>query len=424
MIFNHQNLYLVTFHLVKQKCSFQILGNIMIRKPYTQLSKLITHLLILLLYSSLLSIKQVEGFETKAQSAVVYDELTRTVLLEKNSQLPIPPASMSKLMTIYMIFDALKTGRLNLEDEIKVSKEAASKGGSKMFLEKGEIVSIENLIRGIIIQSGNDACIAFAESLSGTEREFASEMNERARTLGLKNSLFSNSTGWPDTNHYMTAEDLIILAVKIREDFPNLYNYFKEKSFTWNGITQSNRNPLLGLGLGADGLKTGHTEEAGYGLVGSAKRGNRRVTFIVAGLNSSVGRANEAEKLLKWAYRDFKAQKIAAEGEVLGAIPTWLGEKKEVSLAPNEDLFILRPIVGDTIIKSFIQYDEFMRAPFNAGDKAPAKLVVSIQSSLTEKPVLKSFDLYSSEGSEVGNFFIRIKGAAYVVYQKILNSVN
>ncbi len=357
------------------------------------------------------------SFESNAKSAIVVDDLTGTILLEKNATKKIPPASMSKLMTLYMIFDALRDERIFLTDTIRVSQKASQKGGSKMFLNEGQKVSIENILRGIIIHSGNDACIAIAEALSGTEKEFAREMNVMAKKLGLVNSYFTNSTGWPDKNHFMSAIDLVNVATRIRVEFPNFYRYFSEDSFTWNGITQNNRNPMLNKGLGADGLKTGHTEEAGYGLVGSAKRGNRRVTFIISGMDTNTQRTTESEKIINWAYRDFKAKRVLKQNQVIGNMPVWLGAKKTVPLVAKEDIYILMPTSKRINIKSLITYNRPIPAPFSAGQQAPAqlKLIYNVGS----KTSTKEYDLFVSEGSEIGNFFTRINASLIILLNYI-----
>ena len=378
---------------------------------------LINYFFVLILHGFLLC-SVTNAFETYAKSSVVIDDLTETVILNKNGSDKIPPASMSKLMTLYMIFDALRDKRLSLTDMIKVSKNASSKGGSKMFLHEGQLVSIEDIIRGIIIHSGNDACIAIAEALSGTEKEFAKDMTIKGSKIGLKNSIFTNSTGWPDENHFMTAEDLVFLAKLLIEEFPNYYSYFKENDFTWNNIYQKNRNPLLNRGLGADGLKTGHTEEAGYGLVGSAIRGNRRVTFIISGLNTKKERAREAEKILSWAFRDFTATKIVSKEQVLGHIPTWLGAKKTVPVTSHKDVYLLLPDTLNNVIETYIEVASPIKAPFESGTIAPAKLLVKYNSK-NEEEVVKKYTLITQEGSLEGNFLTRFKAATIILLDNV-----
>ena len=235
------------------------------------------------------------GFETKAREALVVDHATGIVLFAKDADRPMPPASMSKLMTLYMLFEALRDERVTRETLFNVSARAQAMGGSRMFVEAGTQVPVEALIHGIIVASGNDACVVVAEGLAGTEEEFAEQMTARARELGMAHTTLKNSSGWPEEGHAMSAEDLVILSRRIIADFPEFYAYFKETEFTWNDITQPNRNPLLKPGIGADGLKTGHTEAAGYGLVGSAVQNGQRIVFVVSGLASVSERAAETE---------------------------------------------------------------------------------------------------------------------------------
>ena len=229
------------------------------------------------------------AFETRAREALVVDHATGMVLFAKDAERPMPPASMSKLMTLYMLFEALRDGRVTRETLFNVSARAQAMGGSRMFVEAGTSVPVEALIHGIIVASGNDACVVVAEGLAGTEEAFAEQMTKRARELGMAHTTLKNSSGWPEDGHAMSAEDLVILSRRIISDFPEFYAYFKETEFTWNNITQPNRNPLLDAGIGADGLKTGHTEAAGYGLVGSAVQDGQRIVFVVSGLEERLG---------------------------------------------------------------------------------------------------------------------------------------
>lgn len=243
----------------------------------------------------------------KPRPAYVLDQTTGTVLMSKNAEEPLPPASMSKLMTLYVAFEAIRDGRLTLDERLPVSQHAMNYGGSTMFLNTQDRPRVEDLLRGIIVLSGNDACAVIAEALSpdGTEAGFARYMTRRAQDMGMDNSTFANSNGWPAAGHRMSVKDLAILAQRLIEDFPEYYPLFAETQFTFDGRAPSNvnnRNPLLKLGIGADGLKTGHTTEAGYGLVGSAKQGDRRVIFVMSGLNSTAQRAEEAEAFVNWSF--------------------------------------------------------------------------------------------------------------------------
>ena len=311
----------------------------------------------------------VSAFDTIAQSAFVLDKTSGTVLLAKNADQPVPPASMSKLMTLNMLFEALQDGRVNLDTKFTVSKKASEKGGSKMFVKQGERVSVENLIRGIIVHSGNDACIVVAENLAGSEADFARIMTSRARKLGMKNSTFANATGWPNPNHRMSARDLITLADRLITQFPEFYNFFQERTFTWANITQKNRNPLLSLGLGADGLKTGHTSEAGYGLVGTARQSDRRVILVVNGLESSAERVVEAERLMNWAFRQFSLETLIKSGKNVAQAKVWLGETDYIGLEIKDDISVLIPYSVRDDIEIYVTYEGPIQAPIKKGDE-------------------------------------------------------
>ena len=277
------------------------------------LRNLVTGILALLLTA----LPAAAEFETGASAAYVYDVTTGTVLFEKQSDVPLPPASMSKLMTLNMLFEALQDGRVSLDTQFAVSSRAKAMGGSSMFLNEQDRPTVEELIQGIIVLSGNDACVVVAEGLAGSEDSFARLMNRRAPDIGLTASTFANSSGWPNPNHRMSMHDLGVLATRLITQFPEYYGYFGQKEFLFDGRTPDNRfnrNPLLSLGIGADGLKTGHTSEAGYGLVGSAVQGKRRVVFVLTGMNSERERAEEAERVVNWAFRQFVEKTVLKEG--------------------------------------------------------------------------------------------------------------
>ncbi|WP_112323168.1 D-alanyl-D-alanine carboxypeptidase family protein [Oceanibium sediminis] len=317
------------------------------------------------------------ALDTSARAALVVDHATGTVLLSKNAELPLPPASMSKLMTLNMLFEALKDGRLELSDTFRVSTKAWQMGGSKMFLREGNEVSVEDLIHGIIVQSGNDACVVVAEGLAGSEEAFALRMTQRARELGMMDSVFANSTGWPHPDHRMTAEDLVTLATRLINEFPQYYPFFAETSFTWDGIEQQNRNPLLGLNVGADGLKTGHTEEAGYGLVGSAMQEGRRVTFMVTGLDSARERLVESERLINWAFREFASREVYAPGTTIAEADVWVGARATVPLVSDGGVMAVIPWTQADNLTARVEYDGPLKAPIAAGDVV-AELVLSV----------------------------------------------
>ncbi|MEM6491816.1 MAG: D-alanyl-D-alanine carboxypeptidase family protein, partial [Pseudomonadota bacterium] len=245
-----------------------------------------------------------QDFAFRATAGLLIDAETGMTLAAKDADRPIPPASMSKLMTLFIAFEAIRDGRLSFDDQITVGKNAFRKGGSTTFLKLGQRVSVADIIRGIVVQSGNDAAIALAEAMAGTELAFAEAMTQRAREIGMTNSRFVNATGWPDPNEFMSVRDIAIVARRLIEDFPDLYPLFAETEFEFNGVNQNNRNPLLYGYRGGDGLKTGHTEEAGYGLAGSAVRDGRRLISVVTGLPSRRARREESERLLDWGFRN------------------------------------------------------------------------------------------------------------------------
>ncbi len=316
------------------------------------------------------------GFSTTAKTALVIDNTTGEVLLSKDINRPIPPASMSKLMTLWMVFESLEEGKIELDDTFRVSKKAWKKGGSKMFLREGEYVTIKNLIKGVIIQSGNDACIVLAEGIAGTEANFAELMTIRAKEIGLKSSNFTNSTGWPDPEHKMSSKDIVTLANKIREEYPSYYRIFDDLEFTWDNISQKNRNPLLFMNLGADGLKTGYTEEAGYGLIASVKQSERRVTFVITGLNSVEQRAREAKGITTWAFKKFKLKTYFKKNSIILEAPVWRGKKESVKISATNDVQTL--LAADATEETEIQIvlKEPLVAPLKKGQKINGFLVI------------------------------------------------
>lgn len=310
------------------------------------------------------------AFETTANSAYVIDLTTDTVLLEKNAQVPIPPASMSKLMTLNMLFEALEDGRVSLDTRMNVSQRAMDMGGSTMFLTTQDRPTVEELIKGIIVLSGNDACVAVAEGLAGTEDAFATMMTQRAQALGMDNSSFGNASGWPDPRQRMSTRDLAILASRLIEHFPQYYHYFALTEFPFDGRAPDNRfnrNPLLTLGMGADGLKTGHTQEAGYGLVGSALQGKRRVVLVISGLDSEAERKSEAASILTWAYRQFVMKTAVKEGTIVAEAPVWLGDAATVGLTPAADVELLMPVTALEGLQGEVTWTGPLEAPITAG---------------------------------------------------------
>ena len=337
-------------------------------------------LLVLVIYAAPLA-PPAAAIESIAREAILIDIETGAVLFDKNADLLMAPASMSKLMTVYMLFERLRDGGLSLDDTFAVSENAWRKGGAKsgsstMFLEPGSRVRVEDLIRGIIVQSGNDACIVVAEGLASSEEAFAENMNQRARDMGLLNSTFKNATGWPDPGHRMTPHDLATLVKRTIEDFPDYYHYYSEKSFTYNGIRQTNRNPLIYKNMGADGLKTGHTEDSGYGLSASAKSGDRRLILVVNGLPSKKARAREPERLFEWGFREFNNYSLFKASETVTQAAVWLGQSPTVPLIIQNDLMITLPRKARLGMKVTVNFTGPIPAPIEEGALV-AKLVVT-----------------------------------------------
>jgi D-alanyl-D-alanine carboxypeptidase (penicillin-binding protein 5/6) len=330
-----------------------------------------------------------EPLTTNAQHVYIADFQTGTVIYDKMGEERLHPASMSKLMTIYLLFEAIKRGDVKLTDTFHVSQRAWAMQGSKMFVDIDSDVKVEDLIRGIVVQSGNDACIVVAEGLAGTEEAFAERMNEKAKELGLKDSHFTNSSGWPDPNHYMTAEDLALLAKRLIVEFPEFYPYFSEHDFTYHGIKQGNRNPLLyRAGSGVDGLKTGHTEEAGFGLTASAIREGRRIIMVAHGLNDMQERADEAGQLLDWAFRETANFKLAAAGAVLGQAPVWYGAATDVPITVATDLIATLPKSARGSIAAKLMVETPVPAPIAKGQPIGTLVIEIANMPRIEAPVV------------------------------------
>jgi len=321
-----------------------------------------------------------QAFETRAAAAWVYDLTTGTVLLEKNADQPLPPASMSKLMTLNLLFEALRDGRVTLDTPFAVSARAKAMTGSTMFLNEMDRPTVNDLIHGIIINSGNDATVVVAEGLAGSEDAFAAQMTARAKALGMANSTFANASGWPDPNQRMSMHDLGLLASRLITEFPEYYPIF---ALTENDYADRapdnrfNRNPLLRLNIGADGLKTGHTEEAGYGLIGSAVQGERRVVIAITGLTSEKERAEESERLITWAFRQFSLKTVVKAGARVAEAEVWIGDAATVGLVSAQDVRRLLPAEVQGQISAEVVYTGPLLAPIAAGAKV-AELVVHV----------------------------------------------
>ncbi|MCS6878966.1 MAG: D-alanyl-D-alanine carboxypeptidase [Geminicoccaceae bacterium] len=351
------------------------------------------------------------AFETSAKAAIVIDHRTGQELFAKNPRLPVYPASMSKLMTALLVFEEIKAGRLKLDDALPVSEKAWRTGGSKMFVRVGERVKVSDLLRGMIVQSGNDACVVFAEALAGSEAAFAERMNRRAAEIGLTDSRFKNATGLHDPEHVMSVRDLATLTSKIIREHPDLYRIYSEKEFEYAKIRQHNRNPLLQAGVpGVDGVKTGYTEEAGYGLVVSAERDGRRVILVLAGLETLRQRRSEAELLLEWAFREFQEYRLFAAGETVVEVPVWLGASWTVPAVPRETIGITLRREERPGLKVTARYTAPLPAPVTQGDEI-ARLEIAAPG---RTPI--TVPLVAGRSVERAGLFGRLAGAlAYLV---------
>jgi D-alanyl-D-alanine carboxypeptidase (penicillin-binding protein 5/6) len=350
----------------------------------------------------LFNFSKVLSLETAAKQAVLYDYETKSIIFEKNIDDLMSPSSMSKIMTIYYLFKKIKEGEITIDDEFEVSKKAWKKGGSKMFVEINSKVRVEDLIRGIIVQSGNDACIVVAEGISGSEAAFAEELNLLADEIGLKDSNFTNSTGWPDPEHLMTINDLLTLTIRTIEDFPDLYNYYAEKEFTYNDIKQLNRNPLLYKDIPADGLKTGHTSLGGYGLVATTKFNDRRLILVLNGLSSNSERSKESQRLMRIGFNMFKNVTLAEKEERITSIPVWSGKKKKIDVYANENISFTIQKRFEKNLNYKIRYQSPLIAPIKK-NSVVAELLVK-----NNNEIIKVFKLYANESIKKINFFSKI----------------
>ena len=352
---------------------------------------------------------QAEAIETKAKYALLMDADTGYVMFDKRADEAMHPASMSKLMTSYIVEEALKSGKYTEDTEFTVSENAWEKGGAKtggstMFLNIGQKVKLIDLLKGINIQSGNDACIVVAEGMAGTEEAFAAKMTQKAKKLGLTKSTFANATGIPDPNHLMSARDLALLSQHIINDFPEYYPIYSQKEFTYNGIKQGNRNPLLYSLQGADGLKTGHTSQSGYGLTASVKAPDgRRLILVINGLSSMNERASEARNLMNYGLSHFENLTVLDTKKSVVSVPVWMGTKVEISAYPAENLIQTHPMGEEVKITSVVEYQEPLLVPVQKGQK-----IGTIATTLPDGSV-HEMDLVAGESVEKLGFFARIK---------------
>ena len=335
-----------------------------------------------------------DDFQTVAKQAIVLDVNSGQILYEKDADTRMPTASMSKVMTAYVVSEALAKGEITKETQYAVSEKAWRMGGSKMFVELGAAIPVWDLIQGVVIQSGNDACVVLAEGLAGSEEAFVQRMNETAKKIGLENSSFNNATGWPDPNHYSTPRDLATLAISYMKNFPEEYALNSIQDFTYHGIKQGNRNPLLYVaGLGADGVKTGHTEEAGYGLIGSAKQGDRRVVLVLSGMASMAERATESERVMRWAFDAFTGPTLFKAGETVTTAKVWQGQAPTVPLVAAEDVAYLmqRSAVRGMVVKA--KFNSPIAAPIKAGQELGELEITAPGAAVKTVPLVAGADV-------------------------------
>lgn len=342
---------------------------------------------------------QAQPLDTIAEEVFMIDMTTHTVLFEKNPDQRMPTSSMSKMMTAYVIYEALAAGTITLDSRFPVSEKAWRMEGSKMFVSLGDSIRVEDLLRGLLIQSGNDAAVVLAEGLAGSEDAFVQRMNDMAATLGMTNSHFANASGWPDPNHYSTPRDLATLAERIITDFPQYYRYESELEFTWNDITQGNRNPLLRRNMGVDGIKTGHTDEAGYGLTASGERDGRRLILVMNGLPSMQARADEPARLLEWGWNSFRDFHLFQAGEAVADIPVWFGEVDHVSATVAEDVLVTLPPDALQTLHVVARMQQPVEAPIAKGTTLGQ---ITIE---TPEGTVRTVDLVASQDVGEASFF-------------------
>lgn len=347
-----------------------------------------------------------------AKAYILIDVNSGKIIAEKNSQEKLPPASLTKMMTLYAISHALNNKQIKLADNVRISKEAWKTGGSRMFVKEGDEVAIEDLLKGIIVDSGNDACVAMAEHLGGTEAAFSDIMNQLAKKLGMNNSHFTDSTGLPDPEHYTTALDLAILGRALVNDFPEYYHWYKQKWFTYNGIRQPNRNRLLWRNNDVDGLKTGHTNEAGYCLVSSAKRNNMRLLAVVLGSPSESSRADDSERLLNYGFRFFETHELYKAKQPIAELPLYKGQSKTLQVGLHDNQFITVPTGQYQKLNISTTVPNHLKAPIKAGDQVGELLIKFEENQLASVP------LYALQTVEVGGFFTRVKDGTRLTFKR------
>lgn len=346
-----------------------------------------------------------------AKAYILIDVNSGKIIAEKNSEEHLPPASLTKMMTLYVISNALHHEQIHLNDSVRVSRDAWKIGGSRMFIKEGQQVSVEELLKGIIVDSGNDACVAMAEHVGGTENAFTDIMNQQAQNLGMTNSHFTDSTGLPNADLYTTAKDLAILGRALINDFPQYYGWYKEKWFTYNGIRQPNRNRLLWRDNQVDGIKTGHTSDAGFCLVSSAKRDNMRLLAVVLGEPNDSSRADDSEKLLNYGFRFFETHKLYQSNQKVTELPLYKGAEDILTVGMTEDQYITIPSGQYQRLSVSTKIPAYLQAPIKKGDKV-GELVVQF-----DKNIISTRPLYALQTVDAGGFFTRTKDAIRLAFR-------
>ncbi|RUR11988.1 D-alanyl-D-alanine carboxypeptidase family protein [Legionella sp. km772] len=346
-----------------------------------------------------------------AKAYILIDVNSGKILAEKNSEERLPPASLTKMMTLYVISNALNNNQIHLNDSVRVSRDAWKIGGSRMFIKEGQQVPVEDLLKGIIVDSGNDACVAMAEHVGGSENAFTDIMNQQAQNLGMKNSHFTDSTGLPHPDLYTTAKDLAILGRSLITEFPQYYGWYKQKWFTYNGIRQPNRNRLLWRDSQVDGLKTGHTNDAGFCLVSSAKRDNMRLLAVVLGEPNDSSRADDSEKLLNYGFRFFETHQLYKSGQAISELPLYKGLVDKVSVGLTENQFVTIPAGQYQRLTVSTKIPSYLQAPIKKGDKVGELVVQFDNNVITTKP------LYALQDIESGGFYTRTKDSIRLAFK-------
>jgi len=347
-----------------------------------------------------------------AKAYILIDVDSGKIIAEKNSEQRLPPASLTKMMTLYVVSSALNNDQIHLDSPVRISQDAWKAGGSRMFVKEGQQVSIEELLKGIIVDSGNDACVAMAEHLGGSEAGFTDLMNSQAKTLGMTNSHFTDSTGLPDENHYTTAKDLAILGRALINDFPQYYHWYKQKWFTFNGIRQPNRNRLLWRDSQVDGIKTGHTNDAGFCLVSSAKHENMRLLAVVLGSPSETARADDSERLINYGFRFFETHQLYKAGVPITELRLYKSTVKKISVGLKGNEFITIPNGQYQRLSLSTKVPQYIQAPLQKGDKIGELLVQFDNETISSQP------LYALDDAPKGGLFTQMKDSLHLLIKR------